>query len=161
MRHLLLFYLPKLAKGESESGTCETSGGSKGGDRDARPPLGVQILSFSCSFRPKNRLVHPLWELAPPPSGNHGSATGNQHISQNHLSFTASFASQMKIPLYLFIGSTLLLAFSILNNISGLCRLLLCTDSSEINLIFQRSGLASKKLIKSTHSTFPDVLDNF
>ena len=26
-------------------------GGSKGGARDARPPLGVQILSFSCSFR--------------------------------------------------------------------------------------------------------------
>ena len=34
-------------------------------------PLGVQILSFSCSFRQKNlqnnRLAHPLWELAPPP----------------------------------------------------------------------------------------------
>ena len=32
-------------------------------------PPRVQILSFSYSFRPKNRLVHPLWELAPPPSG--------------------------------------------------------------------------------------------
>ena len=28
-------------------------GGSKGGARDTRPPLGVQILSFSCSFRQK------------------------------------------------------------------------------------------------------------
>ena len=34
------------------------SGGSKGGPRDGRP--------LSCSFRSKNRLVHPLWELAPP-----------------------------------------------------------------------------------------------
>ena len=45
------------------------------GDRDARP-LGVQILSFSCSFRQKNRLAHPLWELAPTPQENPGSATG-------------------------------------------------------------------------------------
>ena len=28
--------------------------------------LGVQILSFSCSFGQKNCLAHPLWELAPP-----------------------------------------------------------------------------------------------
>ena len=28
----------------------QSIGGSKGGARDARPPLGVQILSFSCSF---------------------------------------------------------------------------------------------------------------
>ena len=44
----------------------------QGGARDAYP-LGVQILSFSCSFRQKkwinNRLVHPLRELPPPPSG--------------------------------------------------------------------------------------------
>ena len=25
----------------------------RGGARDARPPLGAKILSFSCSFRPK------------------------------------------------------------------------------------------------------------
>ena len=50
------------------------SGGSKGAP-GAPPSLpGVQILSFPCSFRPKNRLVHPLWELAPPQE-NPGSAT--------------------------------------------------------------------------------------
>ena len=42
------------------------SGG--GGVPGTRPP-GVQILSFSCSFRPNNRLAHPLWEENP------GSAT--------------------------------------------------------------------------------------
>ena len=31
-----------------------------------RAPLGVQILSFSYSFRQNNRFSHPLWELAPP-----------------------------------------------------------------------------------------------
>ena len=45
-----------------------------------RPPLGVQILSFSCSFWQKNRLAHPLWELAPPQE-NPGSTTGNNHFS--------------------------------------------------------------------------------
>ena len=30
---------------------AQCSGGSKGGTRDAHPPLGVQILSISCSFR--------------------------------------------------------------------------------------------------------------
>ena len=35
-----------------------------GGARDAPP--GVKILSFSCSFGPKNRLANPLWELIPP-----------------------------------------------------------------------------------------------
>ena len=29
-------------------------------------PLGIQILSFSCSFWQKHRLAHPLWELVPP-----------------------------------------------------------------------------------------------
>ena len=28
--------------------------------------LRVQFFSFSCSFRQKNRLAHPLWELASP-----------------------------------------------------------------------------------------------
>ena len=43
-------------------------GGSKGGGgaRDARPPPGAQILSFSCSFRQKVEKIIPLWELAPP-----------------------------------------------------------------------------------------------
>ena len=43
-----------------------------------RPLLGVQILSFSYSFRQKelqnNRLAHRLWELAPQKE-NPGSAT--------------------------------------------------------------------------------------
>ena len=43
------------------------TGGSKGGGRQGRVlPLGIQILSFSCSFFGKKRLAHPLWELAPP-----------------------------------------------------------------------------------------------
>ena len=43
----------------------------RGGGRvlGMRASLGVQILSFSCSFRQKklqnNRLTYPLWELAP------------------------------------------------------------------------------------------------
>ena len=41
-----------------------TIGGSKGGARDAP---GVQILSFSCSFRQKVYKIIPLWELASPP----------------------------------------------------------------------------------------------
>ena len=50
-------------------------GGSKGGARDARPPLGVQILSFSCSFWQKIDKIIPIWELAHPPGENPGSAT--------------------------------------------------------------------------------------
>ena len=46
-----------------EHGTS-CSGGSKGGARDSHLPRG-QILSFSFSLRPKNRLARPLWELAP------------------------------------------------------------------------------------------------
>ena len=44
---------------------------------DARPPP-VQILSISCSFwknLAKSYLGAPPGELAPPPRGNHGSAT--------------------------------------------------------------------------------------
>ena len=41
--------------------------------------LGVQVLSFSCSFRQKklqnNRLAHRIWELMPNPQENLGSAT--------------------------------------------------------------------------------------
>ena len=41
-------------------------GGSKGGRQGRAPPPGVQILSFSCSFRQKVEKIIPLWELAPP-----------------------------------------------------------------------------------------------
>ena len=47
------------------------SGGSKGGMRDARPP--VQILSISCSFweiLAKSYVGANFGELAPPPQGN-------------------------------------------------------------------------------------------
>ena len=41
-----------------------------GGVRDARPPLGVQILSISCSFRENLACSRPPWRVhAPPPSG--------------------------------------------------------------------------------------------
>ena len=44
------------------------------------PPLGVQILSISCSFwenLAKLYVGSPPGELAPPPRGNPGSATAN------------------------------------------------------------------------------------
>ena len=41
-----------------------------GGVRDARPPLGVQILSISCSFRENLACSRPPWRVhAPPPLG--------------------------------------------------------------------------------------------
>ena len=49
-----------------------------GGARNAPPPLGVQILSISCSFwenLAKWYVGAPPWELAPPPRGNPGFAT--------------------------------------------------------------------------------------
>ena len=54
-----------------------------GGARDARPPLGVQILSISCSFQQIIRKIIDFWELAPPPGENPGSATasGNENDS--------------------------------------------------------------------------------
>ena len=57
------------------------SGGSKGGGGEGPPPQGVQILSISCSFwenlaKSSVGAAHPLGELAPPPRGNPGSATG-------------------------------------------------------------------------------------
>ena len=45
---------------------------------DARPPLGAQILSISCSFwenLTKTYVGAPPGELAPPPRGNPRSAT--------------------------------------------------------------------------------------
>ena len=52
-------------------------GGSKGGGRQGRaPPLGVQILSFSCSFRQKNwKIIVLLGVGASPPGENPGSTT--------------------------------------------------------------------------------------
>ena len=54
-------------------------GGSRwGGVRDVRPPLGPNsfiFMQFWGIFSPNNRLAPPPWELAPPPLGNHGSAT--------------------------------------------------------------------------------------
>ena len=62
-----------------------TSGGSKGGRRGRAPPLGVQILSILCSFWEKSTNSYvgaPPGELAPPPRGNPGSATGNRSLSE-------------------------------------------------------------------------------
>ena len=53
-------------------------GGSKGGREGCAPPLGVQILSISCSFSVNLAISYvgaPPGELAPPPRGNPGSAT--------------------------------------------------------------------------------------
>ena len=47
----------------------ECIGGSRGGVRDARPPLGVQILSISCSFRENLACSRPPWRVHAPPSG--------------------------------------------------------------------------------------------
>ena len=44
-------------------------GGSRGGVRDARPPLGVQILSISCSFQENLACSRPPWRVHAPPSG--------------------------------------------------------------------------------------------
>ena len=51
-------------------------GGSKGGRQGRAPPLGVQILSFSCSFQQKFEKEYQFWELAHPPGENPRSATG-------------------------------------------------------------------------------------
>ena len=49
----------------------------RGGREGRAPPLGVEILSISCSFGKiwRNRMLAPPWKLAPPPRGNPGSAT--------------------------------------------------------------------------------------
>ena len=50
---------------------------------DARAPLGVQILSISCSFwgnLAKSYVGAPPGELAPPPQGNPGSTTVCIHL---------------------------------------------------------------------------------
>ena len=43
--------------------------------RQGGTPPGVQVLSFSCSFRPKICKIIPIWELTHPPLENPGSAT--------------------------------------------------------------------------------------
>ena len=50
-------------------------GGSRGWRQGRAPPLGVQILSISCSFQQIIRKIMDFWELAPPPGENPGSAT--------------------------------------------------------------------------------------
>ena len=58
-------------------------GGSRGGVRDARPPLGVQILSISCSFRENLACSRPPWRVHAPPRENPGSTTvGGAVLSQ-------------------------------------------------------------------------------
>ena len=60
--------------------TCPVAG-SKGGALGTRAPLGVQILSISCSFGENlaNSYVGTPGELVPPPRGNPESATGVCH----------------------------------------------------------------------------------
>ena len=61
--YVFVMFLPKYNIGASK------------GCQGRAPPLGFQILSFSCSFRQKkNSLAHPLLELVSP-SGNPESAT--------------------------------------------------------------------------------------
>ena len=58
------------------------SGGSKGGARDTRPP-GPNSFNFVQFFgnMAKSYVGAPPGELAPPPRGNPGSATGSYHGS--------------------------------------------------------------------------------
>ena len=60
------------------------SGGSKwggGGRLEGRAPLGSKFFQFHADFGKiwQNRMLAPPGELAPPPRGNPGSATGNTH----------------------------------------------------------------------------------
>ena len=47
----------------------------KGAPGMGPPPPGSKFFHFHAVFGQKNRLAHPLWELAPPPGENPGSAT--------------------------------------------------------------------------------------
>ena len=47
-----------------------------GGREGCTPPLGVQILSISCSFRENLACSRPPWRVHAPPRENPGSATG-------------------------------------------------------------------------------------
>ena len=46
-----------------------TIGGSRGGREGRTPPLGVQILSISCSFRENLACSRPPWRVHAPPLG--------------------------------------------------------------------------------------------
>ena len=48
---------------------CFSIGGSRGGREGRTPPLGVQILSISCSFRENLACSRPPWRVHAPPSG--------------------------------------------------------------------------------------------
>ena len=54
-------------------------GGSRGGREGRTPPLGVQILSISCSFRENLACSRPPWRVHAPPRENPGSATANRY----------------------------------------------------------------------------------
>ena len=56
-----------------------------GGVRDARPPLGVQILSISCSFRENLACSRPPWRVHAPPRENPGSATGSGYCTGRYI----------------------------------------------------------------------------
>ena len=52
------------------------------------PPPGAKILSFSCSFRPKNRFTHPLGSW-PPPRGKSWICHCSTHSCGSHSSLIA------------------------------------------------------------------------
>ena len=60
-------------------------GGCKGAPGTRPLPLGVQILSFSCSFRQKIDKIIPIWELAHPPRENPGFATDLESSSTDRI----------------------------------------------------------------------------
>ena len=52
-----------------------------GGREGRTPPLGVQILSISCSFRENLACSRPPWRVHAPPRENPGSATGQYWLT--------------------------------------------------------------------------------
>ena len=66
------------------------SGGSKGGARDARP-TGVQILSFSCSFRLKKLVSTPTLGVGAPP----GKILDPPLPRDRYLGFSCSHSSRL------------------------------------------------------------------
>ena len=71
-----------LSKFKKTSPHSVRSGGSKGDTKDARPPLpgGPNSFNFMQFLGKFGKIVcwRPLRELAPPPRGNTGSATGSK-----------------------------------------------------------------------------------
>ena len=59
----------KKTHSAASSLVCEHWRIQGGGVRDARPPLGVQILSISCSFWENLACSRPPWRVHAPPSG--------------------------------------------------------------------------------------------